>query len=208
MRPLLRKLLKSEDRIDDFASLLTSLTCSQGKSVFSRKVRKRIDGKLNVSGRLYFGFLTNRVGLDPSAHGVLRVYEDGELRINGHVRIARSCKVFVAGSCVIGDKTYINPGTMIFARTNVSIGSNCAISWNCEIIDDDFHQIESSCDSSLPITIEDNVWIGSNSSILKGVTVGEGSVIGSRSVVTKNIPPRSLAVGVPARVIKSEIKWT
>jgi len=56
-----------------------------------------------------------------------------------------------------------------------------------------------------PITIENNVWLGGNVTVLAGVTIGENSVIGAGSVVTKNIPPNTLAVGNPCKVIK-EIK--
>lgn len=54
-----------------------------------------------------------------------------------------------------------------------------------------------------PVIIEDNVWIGDNVSIMSGVTIGRGSVIGANSVVTNSIPPYSMAVGSPAKVIKS-----
>ena len=56
---------------------------------------------------------------------------------------------------------------------------------------------------SAPIRIEDKVWIGMDVLILKGVTIGEGSVVAARSVVTKSIPPYSLVAGNPARVVKS-----
>ena len=55
---------------------------------------------------------------------------------------------------------------------------------------------------SLPVTIHDNVWIGGNTVILRGVTVGEGAVIGAGSVVTRNIPPRVIAAGNPCRVLR------
>ena len=54
-----------------------------------------------------------------------------------------------------------------------------------------------------PITIEDKVWIGFGVNILKGVTIGEGAVIGACSVVTKDIPPYAVAVGNPARVVRN-----
>ncbi len=56
---------------------------------------------------------------------------------------------------------------------------------------------------SKPVHIEDNVWLGENVCVMPGVTIGKGSVIGANAVVTHNIPPYSMAVGVPARVIKS-----
>ena len=57
--------------------------------------------------------------------------------------------------------------------------------------------------NSAPIRIEDKVWIGMDALILKGVTIGEGSVVAARSVVTKDVPPYSLVAGNPARVVKS-----
>lgn len=58
-------------------------------------------------------------------------------------------------------------------------------------------------EKALPITIEDNVWLGGNVSILPGVTIGEGSIIGAGSVVHKDIPANSVAVGVPCRVVRA-----
>ena len=55
---------------------------------------------------------------------------------------------------------------------------------------------------SKPIVIEDNVWIGEYSAVLKGVTIGEGSIVASHSVVTKDVPPHSIVAGNPARVVK------
>ena len=69
------------------------------------------------------------------------------------------------------------------------------------------HQLTGQESVSLPIKIGDHVWIGVNSVILKGVNIGDGSVIGAGSVVTRDIPARCLAAGIPARVIRSNIEW-
>lgn len=129
------------------------------------------------------------------------------MHVKGFARVARSAKIFVAGKLEIGHKTYINPGTLIFARTTIQIGEGCAISWNCEIIDDDFHKVIPSDESAKPIRIGDRVWIGSNCSILKGVTIGSGAIIGSRSVVTRDVPAGCLAIGAPAKVVRKDVSW-
>jgi acetyltransferase-like isoleucine patch superfamily enzyme len=56
---------------------------------------------------------------------------------------------------------------------------------------------------SKPIILEDDVWLGARVIVLKGVTIGQGAVIGAGSVVTRDIPPHSVAVGQPARVVKT-----
>lgn len=109
----------------------------------------------------------------------------------------------------IGNHTSINKNTVI--RGYFSIGEYCAIAPNCTIIganhifSDPNKTIKSQGVSCKGIIIEDDVWIGANSVILDGVTIGKGSVIGAGSIVTKNIPPYSVAVGNPCKVIKNRI---
>lgn len=111
----------------------------------------------------------------------------------------------------IGPRTRIWNHTRIMAYHGISIGADCAISWNCTILDCDLHQMsfdgENFEPNSAPITIGDHVWIGCNVTILKGVTIGEGAVIAAGSVVTRDVPPHMLAAGVPAKVIKAVPAW-
>ncbi|OJJ30924.1 hypothetical protein ASPWEDRAFT_54251 [Aspergillus wentii DTO 134E9] len=123
-----------------------------------------------------------------------------------------------------GDGTFIEPPFMPDYGCNVSIGSNCFINWNLTILDTslvvigDRVQIGTNVgifsaghDTSIlsrrkfvefghPVFIEDDCWIGGNVVILPGVRIGAGSTIGAGSIVTKDIPPFSIAVGAPARV--------
>lgn len=107
----------------------------------------------------------------------------------------------------IGDNVSINRNTVI--RGCFRIGNKCAIAPNCTIIgsNHNFQRIDIPIKqqgfSTLGIIIEDDVWIGANSVVLDGVTIGKGSVIGAGSIVTKSIPPYSIAVGNPCKVIKS-----
>ena len=95
---------------------------------------------------------------------------------------------------------------MIFVSRDASIGKNCAISWNCQILDDDFHRIGDNL-TAKPIIIEDKVWIGASATILKGVTIGKGSIIAANSVVTKDVPEFTLVGGNPAKIIRQEFEW-
>ena len=132
--------------------------------------------------------------------------------VNGYIRIARSCLVYVSGTLCVGNRTYINPNSLIYASKKVTIGSGCAIGWNVQILDNDLHNTiplnhDEISISSAPIAIGDNVWVGANTKIHKGVSIGSGSVIGGSSVVTKDIPPNTLAAGVPARPIRHIQGW-
>lgn len=140
-----------------------------------------------------------------------------------HENIFESDKGFIS----IGNGTFINSGTKLISRSSISIGRNVTIAWGCVIYDHDSHSLdyknrikdqqqqlqdwktgnfiankEWSFVNSSPIVIHDNVWIGFDVVILKGITIGEGAIIGARSVVTHDIPAWSVAAGNPARVVK------
>ena len=107
----------------------------------------------------------------------------------------------------IGDGTRIN-GACIHAARRITIGRNCLIASNMTMLDSDGHGVtpedrQAANPVSLPVEIGDNVWIGMNSIILKGVRVGDGAVIGAGSVVTKDVPANCVAAGNPARVVKA-----
>ncbi|HII59469.1 TPA: acyltransferase [Methanocaldococcus jannaschii] len=115
--------------------------------------------------------------------------------------------VFEEGILEIGDNCGIGSFSIINATKKITIGSNVLISSHVHIIDGDHgfkkgELIRNQKMVSEPIEIGDDVWIGTGVKILKGVKIGEGAVIGAGSVVTRDIPPYSVAVGVPARVIK------
>lgn len=111
---------------------------------------------------------------------------------------------------IIGDNTRIH-GSCIHAFNSITIGNNCLIAANCQIMDGGGHDLSFSNVSNRintvgackPVEIQDNVWIGANCIIMPGVTIGGGSVIAAGSVVTKSIPSMCIAGGNPAKVIKT-----
>lgn len=126
------------------------------------------------------------------------------------------------GTCRVGDFTLLN-GALIMAEALVEIGSHCLISWQVGIADSDFHPLDPKQRwrdaealapyfegrgprppvATAPVKICDNVWIGMNATILKGVTIGENSVVAAGALVTKSVPPNTVVAGNPAVVIRS-----
>jgi len=108
---------------------------------------------------------------------------------------------------IIASNVSLNRNTVV--RGRVSIGENCAIAPNCTIIgaNHNFQRTDipikqQGVSNRGGIAIEEDVWIGANCVVLDGVTIGKGSVIGAGSIVTRDIPPYSIAVGNPCKVIK------
>ena len=101
-------------------------------------------------------------------------------------------------------------GAVVVAAERVTIGNRVLVGGNAQIVDTDFHPLtpegraeDINAGSARPITIEDDVFIGMNSLILKGVTLGEGCVVGAGSVASRNVPPRTIVAGNPAKIVRS-----
>jgi len=131
------------------------------------------------------------------------------------------------GEVVIGDRVYIG-NSKIICRTRVEFGSNIFVAWDAYFYDHDSHSMDYRLRQeditqqlrdyrngkyfienknwdvvrSAPIKVCDNAWIGMSAIILKGVTIGEGAVVGAGSVVTKDVEPWTVVGGNPARFIK------
>lgn len=106
----------------------------------------------------------------------------------------------------IGDDTFINRNAYLMDGGTVTIGNHCFIGPNCGFYTANHPLVAEERNKGLeqaePIVLEDNVWIGADVTILPGVTIGEGAVIGGKSCVTKDIPASVIAVGNPCRVVR------
>jgi acetyltransferase-like isoleucine patch superfamily enzyme len=108
----------------------------------------------------------------------------------------------------IDDEVWANNNLCIISNcAGVYIGKNTLIGYNVEILDSDFHEInpnnrKTGNPKSEKIIIGNNVWLGSNVKVLKGVRIGDNTIISSGSIVTKSIPSNVIAGGIPAKIIK------
>ncbi len=115
-------------------------------------------------------------------------------------------------SLSIGDRTFLGHNCAITIAKRVTIGKDCLIAGGVRIADHDGHPLEAdkrragqppSADSIAPVTVGDDVWIGHGAIILKGVRLGDRSVVGAHAVVTRDVPPDTVVAGNPARVVKN-----
>lgn len=113
-------------------------------------------------------------------------------------------KVDVGAVLEVGSHSFINDGVNIYVAKRIAIGRDARIGPNVHIIDTNFHQVSPhELVKVAPVFIGDNVWIGTGAMILPGSRIGDHSVIGAGSVVSGEIPDRCVAVGVPARVVRT-----
>jgi acetyltransferase-like isoleucine patch superfamily enzyme len=177
-----------------------------------------------VLGRLYCSMYGVKFGQGLKTYGrpILSRHSSARITLGRQVVLNSNPRVNLAGilrkvtlvasagsEITIGDNTGLS-GVVIFAARSVRIGSYVNIGVNTVIYDTDFHPMDwqarhdnnSSQVSISPVVIEDDVWIGGNCIILKGVRIGRAAVIGAGSVVTCNIPEATVWAGNPARFIK------
>lgn len=151
------------------------------------------------------------VGRIALTFGKPKIINRGKIRIGSLVRMVSNINrvlidVDKKGELTIGNNCRIN-GANISVHSKVVIGNNCRIAPHTIIMDGDHHDKADRLrkGKTNPIIIEDDVWLATRTMVLKGVKIGKGAVIASGAVVTKDIPPDTLAAGVPAKVIKENI---
>lgn len=147
-----------------------------------------------------------------AANGSVRIGHFSEI----HERVALAAIAppgMPQAKLTIGDYTSIWYGTVVSARHEITIGDQCAISWNCTIIDNDMHEILYGKDTPSARTIDpavrigNHVWIGAQAIILKGVSIGENSVVAAGAIVTRDVPSHTLVAGAPASPVRTIAGW-
>ena len=168
--------------------------CLRARYFAVRGVRIAAGCKLEWSARIKRGFSNDR-------QGVVQLGAGSELQ-TGAVLDAWG------GSIVLGKNVFVGPYAVIYGHGGVEIGDQTLISMHCCIVSSNHAvpslgvAIRSQPDLLLPTRIGRDVWLGAGAIILGGVTIGDGCVIGAGSVVTKDMPSGTIAVGVPARPVQ------
>jgi acetyltransferase-like isoleucine patch superfamily enzyme len=155
-----------------------------------------------------------------------RVFNSGprdRVRVGAHSHVRGELYVVAeTGSIRIGSHCYVGPGSRVWSQSRVEIGDRVLISHLVDVHDTDSHPLDVAARARdavdrfehgeaaawrdvrcAPVRIGDDVWIGLKATVLKGVTIGSGSVVAAGAVVTTDVPPGSLVAGNPARVVRS-----
>lgn len=182
------------------------------KLLYKKRMFQR-NAQINNPDTVSFGvtsFCLNKTGIKSN------------ISIGHHCDIhARICVSGKNGKINIGNNTTIRGHSLVGAIENITIGNNVIISNHVTIYDNNNHPTNPEvrikmCESGFysdlwswdksehaPVVVGDNVWIGEYSTILKGVTIGKGAVVGCHSLVTKDVEPYSIVAGNPAKKVKS-----
>ena len=106
------------------------------------------------------------------------------------------------GKVKIGNNVVVMNGSLMMASGGITIDDNTMLAANVQLISNNHDLDNRAVITCLPIHIKKNCWIGAGATILRGITIGENSVVGAGSVVTKDVPDNTVVAGNPARVIK------
>ncbi len=157
-----------------------------------------------------------RIDVKPQVWGIWNFSVHGpNIELRGRVKMfaAPGSKTYLTtikmgeheGEILLGDNVLVMNGVRISSASSITIGDHCMLANYCYLMDADWHDIYDRMKpigKTAPIVLENNVWIGDSAIICKGVTIGENSVIGAGSVVTRNIPSNVIAAGNPAQVVR------
>lgn len=168
---------------------------SQYKATLTCRLLSILNPKIQISPACKFGH-----------RAILRATDGGSIKLGARTSIGCNAQIIAqAGHVVIGEDVHIGDGVIITCRESIHIGTDSLIAEYVVIRDQDHEThtrpIRLAGFRTAPIRIGRDVWIGCKASILRGVNVGDGAVVGAHALVRSYVPAGQLAVGVPARVV-------
>ena len=159
--------------------------------------------ELSPSARIYNSIGKSSVSIGPNTlcMGEMQVFgPSGRIRVGQWCYIGPESRLWAKGAIEIGNRVFISHGVHIFDNNSHSLSAAERHQRFYELRTTGAHQIPEVINYG-PVKVEDDVWIGFNSAVLKGVTIGRGAVVGACSVVTHDVPPYTVVVGNPARPV-------
>lgn len=223
MKNKIKKLISIPDKIIRILSLPKTLLWNLRIFPISKAIklpiiinyRTKVDvqkgGIITSGNRVWYGF-GGAQGISSNSEMFL-IVKKGKIEFKGSAKFAKgtSIRLLEEGKVTFGTKFEAGKNFRILGRDNICFGDSCLIASNVEIRDNDGHFINGEIRKG-SIAIGTNCWLGDNCLILKNVNIGDGCVIGTRSMVTSSIskntiPESSVIAGSPAKILKQNIVW-
>jgi len=178
-----------------------------------RSTLRPYSGALEEHRRLLRFFLRfhhfDRFGTHCALGARVRFWGPVRVFIGSHSALFDDVIIAGVGEVRIGDRSSVGHNSVLVSRERIQIGNDCMLAAFCYVLDVD-HEFANPArpipEQGLrikPVVIGNDVWVGAGSFILRGVTIGDGAVVGANSVVTEDVPPYSVVAGSPARIVTS-----
>ena len=134
------------------------------------------------------------------------------MTFEGKTKIGSACRIICNpnGNIIFGDGVNITGRTSIISDNRISIGTKSLISWDCLLMDTDFHKVvdkNEAVNERKDILLGEHVWVGCRATILGGAQISENSVVAAGSVLTKKFSEKDLLLGANNKVLKTDIFW-
>jgi serine acetyltransferase len=149
----------------------------------------------------------------PSITGPVRIYLGDDVRLSGRLSISGG-RVLPDPEFRVGNRSFIGAGCAFSVAKSITIGDDVLIAGGCTVSDYSGHpldpekriaEMQVDPEDVRPVRIENKVWLGRGATVLPGVTIGEGAVVGAATVVTKDVPPGHICVGNPGRLLSRTV---
>jgi acetyltransferase-like isoleucine patch superfamily enzyme len=144
-------------------------------------------------------------GVTMSGPGEYRLGRGSCLREGARLYVGPGATLTLGSGAAIGARSVVN------VTQSLTVGTGSQVSWQCQVLDSDFHEITddegATRPSSAPVIIGEHVLVGTGALVLKGVTLGDGAIVAAGSVVTRDVPPRTVVAGNPARPVGTAADW-
>jgi len=184
-------------------------------------VRFEIDERISVA---FFRFplfrsmcvsIGNRLQMEliPNVSGPVRIYLGDDVRLSGQLTVS-SGRIYSSPEFRVGNRSFIGHGCVFSVAQSICIGDDVLIASGCNVSDYSAHPLDPDLRIAgvqvdpkdiRPVRIENKAWLGRGSTILPGVTIGEGAVVGAAAVVTKDVPAGHICVGNPGRLLSRTV---
>jgi len=178
------------------------------KFTFMQKLRNKI--KIKGQNKLFIAKKAKIIGCRISIEGennTLTIEEGSVVRLATLEILGDNCSLYIGKNCIVGHGCYLS----VKEGKVLHIGEECMLSRNAKLMTSDGHFIYKNnqiINIGADIFLQNRVWLADNVTILKGVQIGEGSVVGINATLTKSIPSQTIAVGNPAKIVQENIdRW-